>query len=178
MWEYCNLSARRYNVIKGYLHVNSGAALMRSRKRGSGERPGRRRCRAGPSRAGSQQRREAQRLIDGLPIGGVKCLPDWYRWRGPIHCPCGESYRDHGGHSYLVSGLDIVSEDIIESIYMGSSIDRLSIEVWTVIGTISVSSACSETSSCRRRRCSNLVSHGSKGTFAVTVARCRSNLSS
>lgn len=52
MWEYCNLSVGRYNVIKVYLDVNSGAAMERSRKRGSGERPGR----SGPVRAKPQQR--------------------------------------------------------------------------------------------------------------------------
>lgn len=52
MWEYCNLSARRYSVIKVYLDVNSGGAMNRSRERESGERPGRRRCRAGLAQQG------------------------------------------------------------------------------------------------------------------------------
>lgn len=47
MGEYCNLLTRRYSVIKMYLDVNSEAAMKRTRKRGSGERPGRRWCRAG-----------------------------------------------------------------------------------------------------------------------------------
>lgn len=44
-----------------------------------------------------------------------------------------QSYHDHGGHSYLVRLSDMISEDIIESINMGPSIDRVSIELWAVI---------------------------------------------
>lgn len=61
-------------------------------------------------------------------IGAVKCLRGRYRRIDQSIPRVSGSYQHHGGRCASCQFPDTVSEDIVECINMGPSIDRVSIE--------------------------------------------------
>lgn len=93
----------------------------RERAPGAGRRRSARVCRQRSPKFGVT-------VIAVAAIGGVKCLRSRYRGGRQSIPRVSGSYRDHGGRCASCQYPDTVSEDIVECINMGPSIDRVSIE--------------------------------------------------